>query len=78
MQAPACSKNLQKPVYATNNASQKYLRKLAQLVRATLKEEGSVRLNAKQAKRFTMTGDKILHNNIPMDHNELTQRKHTA
>eukprot|EP00957_Ditylum_brightwellii_P180834 13776733-Ditylum_brightwellii.AAC.1 len=66
MQAPAHAKNLQKPVLAMRNASQKQLRKPAQLVRATSRDEGSIKLNAKQEKRLTMTGDNILNNIIPM------------
>eukprot|EP00957_Ditylum_brightwellii_P164382 12514697-Ditylum_brightwellii.AAC.2 len=46
------SNNLWKPVFATKKASQKNLRKPAQLVRATPREEGSASPNAKQAKRL--------------------------
>eukprot|EP00957_Ditylum_brightwellii_P067005 5086364-Ditylum_brightwellii.AAC.1 len=62
MKAPACSKNLWKPVFATKSANQKHLRKQVQLVSATPRDEGSSRPNAEQAKRLTMIGDKILHN----------------
>eukprot|EP00957_Ditylum_brightwellii_P134382 10244921-Ditylum_brightwellii.AAC.1 len=37
-----------------------------QLIRATPREEGSTKPNAKQAKRLTITGDKILHDVILM------------
>eukprot|EP00957_Ditylum_brightwellii_P164422 12517715-Ditylum_brightwellii.AAC.2 len=53
-------------MFATKNASQKYLRKAVKLIRATQREEGSARPHERQAKRLTMTGDKILHNVIPM------------
>eukprot|EP00957_Ditylum_brightwellii_P158017 12028416-Ditylum_brightwellii.AAC.1 len=56
----------EKPVFATRNASQKNLRKAAQLIRATPREEGSAEPNAKLAKRLAMTGDKILHDSTPM------------
>eukprot|EP00957_Ditylum_brightwellii_P125643 9576525-Ditylum_brightwellii.AAC.1 len=42
-QAPSCSKNLWKPVYTTKSVNQKHLRKQVQLIRATLREEGSTR-----------------------------------
>eukprot|EP00957_Ditylum_brightwellii_P093514 7121424-Ditylum_brightwellii.AAC.1 len=48
------------------SASQKHLRKQAQFIRATPKEEEIARPNAKQAKRLTVIGDKILHNITPM------------
>eukprot|EP00957_Ditylum_brightwellii_P158961 12099142-Ditylum_brightwellii.AAC.1 len=66
IQAPTGSKCLQKPVFAMRNASQKKPRKAVQLVRATPREEGSTEPNTKLAKRFTVTGDKILHDIIPM------------
>eukprot|EP00957_Ditylum_brightwellii_P098802 7526850-Ditylum_brightwellii.AAC.2 len=48
------------------NASQKKLRKAAQLVRAIPREEGSTNPNVKHAKRLTVTGDEILHDVILM------------
>eukprot|EP00957_Ditylum_brightwellii_P088676 6753528-Ditylum_brightwellii.AAC.1 len=66
MQAPGSSRNLQKPVFVTKSSSQKHLRKLAQLVKATLREDGSARPSAKQAKKFIMIGDEIPHNVIQM------------
>eukprot|EP00957_Ditylum_brightwellii_P060112 4564864-Ditylum_brightwellii.AAC.2 len=53
-------------MFATRSASQKDLRKQAQLIRATPRKEGSARPNVKQAKRLTMIRDKILHNVTPM------------
>eukprot|EP00957_Ditylum_brightwellii_P200195 15260975-Ditylum_brightwellii.AAC.1 len=51
-------KSLWKPVSAMKNANQKWLRKVVQLMKATPKEEGSARPNAKLAKKLTVTGTK--------------------
>eukprot|EP00957_Ditylum_brightwellii_P205719 15345090-Ditylum_brightwellii.AAC.2 len=65
-QAPVQSKSLLKPVFATRNASQKRLRKAAQLVRATPREEKSAKPNAKLAKRPTTTRTENPHSVILM------------
>eukprot|EP00957_Ditylum_brightwellii_P107010 8165248-Ditylum_brightwellii.AAC.1 len=51
-------------MFATRTVSQKKLRKATQLVRATPREEGSAKPNAKLTKRLTMTGDNILQDAI--------------
>eukprot|EP00957_Ditylum_brightwellii_P154604 11766840-Ditylum_brightwellii.AAC.1 len=57
---------VQKPVFAIRNASRKRLRKAAQLVKYTPRDEEITKPNAKLAKRLTMTGTKNPHNITPM------------
>eukprot|EP00957_Ditylum_brightwellii_P015028 1133725-Ditylum_brightwellii.AAC.2 len=53
-------------VFNASSSTIKKLKKAVQLVKATPREEGSTKPNAKLVKRLTMTGTKNLYNVTPM------------